>query len=152
MAKVPRARRPMLDPMVADLLSGMEQKQAEAQLPRREREKKVRERAKIQARRDQRATYDLPPGLRTRIKELAEEERLPASQLVTLALIRFLSDLEAGEWTCLTLNIPRGHHAMTGTWCCRKNGLERRGRKKWVVIVGRGQSVLEVHHPKWGTP
>lgn len=94
MAKVPRARRPMLDPMVADLLSGMEQKQAESQLPRREREKKVRERAKIQARRDQRATYDLPPGLRIRIKELAEEERLPASQLVTLALIRFLSDLD----------------------------------------------------------
>ena len=95
MAKVKKERRPMLDPVVADLLSGMEQKQAEAQLPRREREKKVRERAKIQARRDQRATYDLPPGLRSRVKELAEEERLPASQLVTLALIRFIADLDA---------------------------------------------------------
>jgi hypothetical protein len=97
MAKPKQERRTILDPAVADLLSGMEQKQAEAQLPRREREKKVRERAKIQARRDQRATYDLPPGLRTRIKDMSEEERLPASQLVTLALIRLLSDLESGR-------------------------------------------------------
>jgi hypothetical protein len=97
MAKSNKERRPILDPAVADLLSGMEQKQAESQLPRREREKKVRERAKIQARRDQRATYDLPPGLRARIKEMSDKERLPASQLVTLALIRFLSDLESGR-------------------------------------------------------
>jgi hypothetical protein len=97
MAKAKKERRPILDPAVAELLAGMEQRQAESQLPRKEREKKVRERAKIQARRDQRATYDLPPGIRSRIKELAEEERLPASQLVTLALFRFLSDFESGQ-------------------------------------------------------
>ncbi len=90
-------RRQVLDPAVADLLAGMEQKQAEAMLPRRQREKKARERAKIQARRDQRATYDLPPALRERIKELAEELRLPASQLVTLALARFLGDYDQGR-------------------------------------------------------
>ncbi len=90
-------RRQVLDPAVADLLAGMEQKQAEAMLPRRQREKKARERAKIQARRDQRATYDLPPGLRERIKELAEELRLPASQLVTLALARFLQEYDRGQ-------------------------------------------------------
>ncbi len=89
-------RRQVLDPVVADLLAGMEQKQAEASLPRRQREKKARERAKIQARRDQRATYDLPPALRERIKDLAEELRLPASQLVTLALSRFLRDYDQG--------------------------------------------------------
>ena len=33
-------RRPVLDPAVADLLSNMEEKQIEAQMPRREREKK----------------------------------------------------------------------------------------------------------------
>lgn len=90
-------RRQVLDPAVADLLAGMEQKQAEAMLPRRQREKKARERAKIQARRDQRATYDLPPGLRERIKELAEGLRLPASQLVTLALARFLQEYDSGR-------------------------------------------------------
>lgn len=97
MAERKLERRQVLDPAVADLLAGMEQKQAEAMLPRRQREKKARERAKIQARRDQRATYDLPPALRERIKDLAEELRLPASQLVTLALARFISDYDQGK-------------------------------------------------------
>ncbi|MGD0006381.1 MAG: hypothetical protein ABSE06_19390 [Anaerolineaceae bacterium] len=90
-------RRQVLDSAVADLLSNMEQKQIEAQLPRREREKKARERIKIQSRREQRATYDLPPTLRQRVKEMAEQERLPASQLVTLALLRFLQDYQGGK-------------------------------------------------------
>jgi hypothetical protein len=89
-------RRPVLDPAVADLLSGMERRKAETQLPRQQREKKAKERAKITSRREQRATYDLPPQLRQRIKDLADRERLPASQLVSLALIRFLNDLESG--------------------------------------------------------
>jgi len=87
-------RRPVLDSVVSDLLSSMEQRQVEAQLPRRQREKKARERTKIQSRRAQRATYDLPPAVREKIKEMAEHERLPASQLVTLALLRFLQDCE----------------------------------------------------------
>jgi hypothetical protein len=81
---------------VADLLRGMQQKQVESQLPRREREKLSRERAKIQARRDQRATYDLPPSIREGIRLLAEDLRLPASQLATLALARFMSDYQEG--------------------------------------------------------
>jgi len=89
-------RRKILDPNVADLLDGMEQRQSESQLPRKEREKKARERSKIQARREQRATYDLPPSIRQRVKELGEEQALPASQLVTLALVRFLQDFESG--------------------------------------------------------
>lgn len=97
MAERKMERRQVLDPAVADLLAGMEQKQAEAMLPRKQRERKARERAKIQARRDQRATYDLPPALRERIKELAEELRLPASQLVTLALARFLGEYAEGR-------------------------------------------------------
>lgn len=90
-------RRPILDPTVADLISGLEEKHAETQLPRRLREKKARERSKIQSRRDQRATYDLPPRIRRQIKELAENLRLPASQLVTLALMRFLEDYQHGQ-------------------------------------------------------
>ena len=65
-------RRSILDPAVADLLAGMENKQAEARLPRREREKKAKERAKIRARRDQRVTYDLPPQLKQAMFDLAE--------------------------------------------------------------------------------
>jgi len=90
-------RRTVLDPAVADLLSNMEQRQSESQMTHNERRKRNRERSKIAARREQRATYDLPPSLRQMIKQLAEKERLPASQLVTLALIRFLDDLQDGE-------------------------------------------------------
>lgn len=90
-------RRSFLDPAVADLISDMEHKQAESMLPRKQREKKARERAKIQARREQRATYDLPPAVRARVKDLAEGLRLPASQLVTLALARFLKEYDAEQ-------------------------------------------------------
>ena len=92
-----KARRTTLDPAVADLLEGMQQRQAEAQMPKRERERLARSRAKIQARRDQRATYDLPPAIREGIRVLAEELHLPASQLATLALARFLIDYQNGS-------------------------------------------------------
>lgn len=81
-----------LDPAVSSLLAGMEQRQAELQLPRRERERIVKERLKIQARREQRATYDLPPVLREELRDLAESLGIPASQLAVLALARFLID------------------------------------------------------------
>jgi len=97
MAEKKFERRTTLDPAVADLLSGMQQRQAESQLPRKERERMSRERAKIQSRRDQRATYDLPPTLREEIMALSEELRIPASQLVTLALGRFLNDYHSGS-------------------------------------------------------
>ena len=99
-------RRTILDPAVAGLLEDMEHRQSDAALPRRQREKKARERAKIRARRDQRATFDLPPSLRQRIMDLAESERLPASQLVTLALARFLLDHTAGEVDLAALKRP----------------------------------------------
>lgn len=95
MAKKSETARPLeLDPAVAELLAGMEKRQNEAQLPRRERERLVKQRLKIQARREQRATYDLPPAVRLAIRDLAEELHLPASQLAALALIRFLNDYE----------------------------------------------------------
>jgi len=59
--------------------------------------RKQREKEKIRARREQRVTYDLPPALRKRIKELAEEQCLPASQVVTLALLLFLKSYDQGE-------------------------------------------------------
>jgi hypothetical protein len=96
MAEKKFERRTSLDPAVADLLSGMEQRQAENQLPRKERERLGRERAKIQSRREQRATYDLPPALREEIRVMSEDLRIPASQLVTLALARFMNEYNSG--------------------------------------------------------
>jgi hypothetical protein len=97
MAKKIEARPISLDPAVADLLAGMEKRQSEAALPRQQREKIVKERIKIQARREQRATYDLPPVIRESIRSLSEELRIPASQLVALALIRFLRSYNREE-------------------------------------------------------
>lgn len=97
MAERKLERRAALDPAVADLLSGMQQRQTESQLPRKERERLTKERAKIQTRRDMRATYDLPPNLREWIRVLAEDLRLPASQLVTLALARFMNEYTNGN-------------------------------------------------------
>ena len=90
-------RQTILDPAVADLLSGMEQKQSFQQLSRKERQKKNKEHEKITARREQRATYDLPPLIRQKIKDMAEKNAVPASQIVTLALLRFMADLSEGR-------------------------------------------------------
>jgi len=81
---------------VIKLLTGMGQHGLMGHLSCNETKKKEREHTKIVARREQRVTYDLPPILRHRIKQLADEHRLPASQIVTLALLRFLNDYEQG--------------------------------------------------------
>ncbi len=106
MAEKRPERRSILDPAVADLLGNMEQRRSESQLPRREREKKVREREKIRARREARATYDLPPDVRQRMKELGDLEGVPASQLVTLALLNFLLDYNQGRVDLSTYRQP----------------------------------------------
>jgi hypothetical protein len=85
----------MADPAVSALLARTERRQAEAHLTHKEREKKKKEREKIRARRPYHTTYDLPVELRQRIKELAEQHGVPASQLATLGLLRFVEDLAA---------------------------------------------------------
>jgi hypothetical protein len=83
----------MADPAVSALLNQAQRRQEEAHLPRREREKKKKEREKIRARRPYHTTYDIPLELRQRIKQLAERHGVPASQLATLGLLRFVEDL-----------------------------------------------------------
>jgi hypothetical protein len=83
----------MADPAVSALLNQTQRRQEEARLPRRERDKKKKEREKIRARRPYHTTYDIPLELRQRIKELAERHGVPASQLATLGLLRFVEDL-----------------------------------------------------------
>ena len=56
-----------------------------------------REREKMAARRERRATYDLPTGLRNGIQALSAELRIPASQLAALAIARFLTDYQNSE-------------------------------------------------------
>ena len=89
-----RKRRNVLDPAVADLLAGMEEKQAESRLPKKEREKIAKERAKMRSRKDNRVTYDLPPEVKKQMATLAENMGVAASQLATFALIQFLQDYQ----------------------------------------------------------
>lgn len=85
----------MADPAVSALLNQSERRQSEARLPQKDREKKKKEREKIRARRPFHTTYDIPIELRQRIKDLAEKERVPASQIAALALLRFVRDYDS---------------------------------------------------------
>jgi hypothetical protein len=90
-------RQQVLDPAVADLLDSMQKKITYKLLPKKKRDAIARERAKIEARRDFRVTYDLPQALRDSVRDLAEEQGVPASQLAALALLRFMDDYKKGQ-------------------------------------------------------
>jgi len=85
-----------ISPVSAERLESLESSQAQAHRSPREQARRQRERARIQARREQRVTYDLPPVLRQRVQALSEELHIPASQLAALALGRFLNDYASG--------------------------------------------------------
>ena len=68
--------------------------------------KKQKERQKIRARKNRRATYDILPELRHYLKGLSEKEKIPASQFVSLALIRFIADYEGQEIDISSMKKP----------------------------------------------
>jgi hypothetical protein len=88
----------------------------------RTQRRKAREQAKMQSRKAGRATYDLPPELRERIRSLAKEQGLPASQLVTFALLRFLRDYARGDAPLAHLKEP-----------------SRSPRYDWNLVIEGGQ-------------
>ena len=96
MAEEPR-RRQTIDPTVADILDSQQRRQAETHLSPKERKKKVREREKIQERRQKRVTYDLPPAIRQQITDTATKHSVPASQIAALLLQHGLGALDRGE-------------------------------------------------------
>ena len=85
------------DPAVEALLNRGERRQAEARLSRKERDKKMRERKKMQARLKGRATYDLPASLKERIAAIAEGHQTSASQVAALFLLQALEAFDQGE-------------------------------------------------------
>lgn len=68
--------------------------------------KKQKERQKIRARKDKRATFDILPELRRYLRGLSEKEKIPASQFVSLALIRFIADYESQEIDIAAMKKP----------------------------------------------
>jgi hypothetical protein len=60
-------------------------------------QRRQKDRDKMAQRRARRATYDLPPSIRQEMQSLSEALRIPASQLASLALARFLKEYQAGS-------------------------------------------------------
>lgn len=87
----------MADPAVSALLTQSERRRSEARLAPKEREKKRKERDKIRARRPYHTTYDIPVELRQKIRDLAERHGVPASQIATLGLLRFVEDVSGRQ-------------------------------------------------------
>ena len=83
-------RRPVLDPAVADLLGGLERKQAQRGMTKAERRESERQR------RRNRLMVDLPPDIEAQIGALAAAHGVPVSGLVVLAIARFLRDVGDG--------------------------------------------------------
>ncbi|GIK40401.1 MAG: hypothetical protein BroJett011_42340 [Chloroflexota bacterium] len=92
-----KAETGRIDPSVNSLLAKSDERRALAQLPLKKRKQKIKEKAKTQARLKGRVNLDLPPSLKMRLFELAEEHEITASQLSTLLLLKGLGLLEAGQ-------------------------------------------------------
>ena len=63
----------------------------------KEEKKKARESEKIKRRAPLRATYDLPPGMKDRITQIAKSHGTSASQVAAFLLQRGLVGLDSGD-------------------------------------------------------
>lgn len=97
-----------LDPAVAAALSNGNKRQAERLMPREERKKKLRERAKGEARKGQRALYDLPEEMIEAVKKIAMDYGTSASQIAKLALWLFLQAEKVDGVDVRAYRVPAG--------------------------------------------
>lgn len=102
-----------LDPSVAALLDQTATRQAARQMTAEERTaarkadaKREHARAKMAERQPNRATYDLPPGMKEQIEALAAELKTPASQVATVLLTYALRAVQRGALDLPTLRRP----------------------------------------------
>lgn len=84
-------RRNVVDPAVADILKDMEQKKRIASLPRSQRDKahKDAQRHKV--------GLDIPPVLHDALRNIAKQENISLSGLVTFYLYRGVADYKNGQ-------------------------------------------------------
>ena len=86
-------RQTVIDPAVRDIMTRQEEKVGS----KSDRVKKSKERKKAASRLPGRVNLDLPLELKKRVFDLAESERIPASQIVALFLADGLRRLESGD-------------------------------------------------------
>jgi len=82
-------RQQIIDPAVRDIMTYQKDKGTGS--------KKSKERKKAAGRLPGRVNLDLPPGLKKKVFDLAESEKIPASQIVALFLAEGLRRLESGD-------------------------------------------------------
>jgi hypothetical protein len=99
---------PAADPAVETLLGQGERRQAEARLPRQERQRKKKERERAHSRLAGRVNLDLPPELKKRLEALAKKEGVPLSQLVAFLLYESTRSLERREISLWGYKLPSG--------------------------------------------
>lgn len=102
-----------LDPSVAALLDQTATRQAARQMTTEERAaarkadaKRARARSKMADRQPNRATYDLPAGMKEEIEELAADLKTPASQVATVLLTYALRAVHSGALDLPALRRP----------------------------------------------
>ncbi len=86
-------RQTVIDPAVRDIMTRQEEKVGS----KSDRAKKAKERRKAESRLPGRVNLDLPLELKKRVFDLAESERIPASQIVALLLADGLRRLDSGD-------------------------------------------------------
>ena len=75
-------RRQVIDPAVAALMNRQDERESDARLSKSDRAKKTKAKKKAESRLPGRVNLDLPLGLKKKIFDLADSERIPASQIV----------------------------------------------------------------------
>jgi hypothetical protein len=85
------------DPAVEAAIYGGDKRQAERSMPVASRKKVKRERAKAEARKGQRALYDIPEWLIEAVKKVAAERGTSASQVAKYAIWEFLKAEKTGS-------------------------------------------------------
>ncbi|OPZ33013.1 MAG: hypothetical protein BWY98_01284 [Tenericutes bacterium ADurb.BinA155] len=87
-------RQSIIDPAVRDIMTNQEERTVGS---KSDRAKKAKERKKAANRLPGRVNLDLPLELKKRVFDLAEAERIPASQIVALFLTDGLRRLDSGD-------------------------------------------------------
>lgn len=84
-----------IDPAVDALIGDGKRRKGLRHLGRKERSKKEREQEKQSKR--QRVQYDIPFSMRDELAALAKEYDTTASQIVQLAVLKLMDEIESGE-------------------------------------------------------
>lgn len=89
--------RGSLDPAVEAAIGQGSKRLSESALPRRERQRLAKDRARQEKRRGRQALYDLPVEIKDAISALAAEHGTTASQVAALGLYLFIGQVERKE-------------------------------------------------------